>query len=56
MAGKTPTSKKTSSTSSTKSTSSSKKSSLKVKDLSPKKDPRGGATDHPPKGGGRNDY
>lgn len=35
----------------------SDKKSPKVKDLSPKKDPRGGATDHPPKGGGKNnDY
>jgi hypothetical protein len=29
------------------------KKSLKVKDLAPKKDPKGGSTDHPP---GKKDY
>jgi hypothetical protein len=52
MAGKTSPSKKSSSTSSSKSSSSSsKKSSIKVKDLSPKKDPRGGSSPHSPKKG-----
>jgi hypothetical protein len=56
MAGKTASKKSTTSKTSS-SSSSSKKSALKVKDLSPKKDPRGGASDHSPKGGGRNsDY
>lgn len=32
------------------------KKSVKVKDLAPKKDPKGGATDHAPKGNRRNDY
>lgn len=51
MAGKTPSPKKPSS-----SKTDSKKSSLKVKDLAPKKDPRGGSTSHGPKGGKNNDY
>ena len=49
MAGKTSSSKKPS-TSKSASSSSSKKPALKVKDLAPKKDPRGGKTDHSPKG------
>lgn len=33
-----------------------KKAAVKVKDLAPKKDPRGGSTSHGPKGGKKNDY
>lgn len=43
MAGKTPTKKSA--------PKASDKKSVKVKDLAPKKDPRGGSTDHPPKKG-----
>lgn len=49
MAGKTSSSKKSTTSKSASSSSSSKKPTLKVKDLAPKKDPRGGSTDHPPK-------
>lgn len=53
MAGKSSPPKKSTSS---KTASSAKKSSLKVKDLAPKKDPKGGSTAHSPKSGGRNDY
>ena len=43
--------------SSPKSTSKTARKSPKVKDLSPRKEVRGGNTDHSPHGGGkRNDY
>lgn len=40
-----------------KKTTGAKKKAVKVKDLSPRKNPKGGNTDHPPRGGGKkSDY